>query len=109
MIRPLRGSMSCVMRSVRSGCVRSGMSAHRAHLPFRLWRLRRVGAKQAVFEWRTIEAADDRVHLFAVRGFDKRESLGFLRFVVADDLNRIRDQIVSREPLFDVVGGYPHG
>ena len=76
---------------------------------FALGRLRGVGPEQFVFQRRTIETADNRLH-FVLRGrFYERESFGFLRFVVTDDLNRIRDQVVSRQPLLNIVGGDPRG
>src|SRR5262245_37263035 len=57
-----------------------------------LRRLRRICAKQSIFERGAIEAADDRIHLFGVRRFDERESLRLLRFRIADHFNRVRDQ-----------------
>jgi len=76
---------------------------------FALGRLRGVGPEQFVFQWRTIEPANNRLH-FVLRGrFNERESFRFLRLVVADHLNRIRYQVVSRQPLLNIVGGDPHG
>ena len=57
----------------------------------------------------SIEAADDRVHLFRVRRFDKREALGLLRFGIADYFNCVRDQVLGSEPALDIVRGYPSG
>ena len=74
-----------------------------------LGRLRGVRPEQFIFQRRTIEAANDRLH-FVLRGrFNERESFRFLRLVVTDDLNRIRNQVVSRQPLLNIVGRDPRG
>ncbi len=65
----------------------------RTKLALRLRRLRRIGAKQAILQRRTVEPADDRIHLLGIWRFDEREALGLLRFGVADHLNRVRDQV----------------
>src|SRR5262249_54864607 len=72
-------------------------------LALRLRRLRWIRTKQTIFERRTIEAADDRIHLFGVRRFDERESLRLLRFRIADHFNRVRDEAFGGEPAPDVV------
>ncbi len=71
--------------------------------------LRRVGPKNFIFERGSVEAANDRLHFVRCRSLDKRESFGFLRLVVPNHLNRIRDKIFCSEPLFDVVRSDPYG
>jgi hypothetical protein len=71
--------------------------------------LRRVGAKQAVFQRRAIEPADNRVHLLGVGSIDECEALGLLCFGIADHFDRVRNQIFSGEPAFDIVRGHPNG
>ncbi len=71
--------------------------------------LRGICSKQAVFQRCAIEAADDGIHLFRVWRFNESESLGLLRFGVADHLNRVRDQILGAEPSSDVVRSHPSG
>ena len=85
--------------SVRSAMWRSTVSrrgtgaADRPRLALRLRRLSRVRAQQPVFERSPIEPADDGVHLFVVRRVDEGESLGLLRFGIADHFNGVRDQV----------------
>lgn len=55
-------------------------------------RLGRICTKQSVFEWSAIEAANDRVHLFLIWGFDESETLRFLSFGIADYLDHVCDQ-----------------
>ena len=74
-----------------------------------LGRLGRVRAKNLVFERSSVETADDGLHFVRGRRFHERESLGFLRFVIPDNLNRIGDEVFRGEPLFNVVGGDPSG
>ncbi|HYA17723.1 MAG TPA: hypothetical protein VEF06_09670 [Bryobacteraceae bacterium] len=74
-----------------------------------LRRLRRVCPKNLVFKRGSIEAADDRLHFFLRGRFHKCEALRFLRFVVPNYLDRIRDKIFGRQPLFNVIGGDPDG
>ncbi len=76
---------------------------------FALGRLRGVGPEQFIFQRRTVEAANDRLHFVRRGRFYERESFGFLRLVVADNLNRIRYQVFSRQPLLNIVGGDPRG
>jgi len=71
--------------------------------------LRRVGPKNLIFERGSVEAANDRLHFVRRRSLDERESFGFLRLVVPNYLNRIRDKIFCSEPLFDVVRSDPYG
>jgi hypothetical protein len=78
-------------------------------LALRPGRLRRIGAEQAIFQRRAVKPADDRVHLLGVGGIDKREPLGLLRFGIADHFNRVRNQIFSGEPAFNIVRGHPNG
>ena len=55
--------------------------------------LSRVCPQDFVLEGSTVEAANDRLHLVSGWRFHKCESLGFLRFVVSNYFDRIRDQI----------------
>src|SRR5689334_2189248 len=57
----------------------------------RFWRLSRISAQQTVFERGAIKPADNGVHFLLVWRFDKSESLRFLRFRVADDLDIVRN------------------
>ena len=72
-------------------------------------RLCRVGPQDFVLERSAVEAANDRLHLVSRWRFDKRESFGFLRFVIPDYFNRVRDKVFSGQPLFDVVRCNPYG
>ncbi len=72
-------------------------------------RLRGVGAKNFIFERRPVKTLDDGLHFVRCRSLDERESLRFLRFVIPDHLDRIRDKVFSRQPLFNVIGGDPRG
>ena len=72
-------------------------------------RLCRVGPEDFVLERSAVEAAYDRLHLVSRWRFDKRESLGFLRFVIPDYFNRVRDKVFGGQPLFDVVRSHPYG
>ena len=60
---------------------------------FRLWRLRGIRAEQTVLKRRSIETSDNGVHFFGIRRFNKRESLGLLCFRIADNLDRVCDQV----------------
>ena len=68
-----------------------------------------IGSKDFIFKRCPIKAANNRLHFVRSWRLDKRESLGFLRFVVPDNLNRIRYKIFRGEPLFNIVGGDPNG
>ncbi len=70
-------------------------------------RLGGVGSQQTAFERRSIEPADDGLHLFLVRRFDESEALGFLRLGVADYLDRIGNHCLGVEPRLDVIGCHP--
>ncbi len=87
----------------------AGATRGAASLPSWLGRLRGIGAQQPVFERRPIETADDGVHLFRIRCFDKCESLGFLRFGIADHFNGVRDQAFGCKPAPDIVRSHPNG
>ena len=71
--------------------------------------LRGVGPQDLVLERCSVETPDNRRHL--VRGGCLHESEAFrlLRFVIPDDLNRIRDKVLGGEPLFNVVRCDPSG
>jgi hypothetical protein len=69
----------------------------------------RVGSKNFVFQRGSVETADNRLHLVRSRSLDKRKSLGFLRLVVPDNFDRIRDKVFGREPLLNIVRGDPYG
>ena len=71
--------------------------------------LRGIGPKQAILQRSTVKPADDRVHLLGVGRLDERESLGFLRFGIADYFNCVRDQVLGTQPALDIVGGNPDG
>ena len=68
-----------------------------------------VGPKQPVFQRRTVETADDQVHLFRVGRVDKGETLRFLRFRIADYLDVIVDEVFCVKPGLDIVLGNPDG
>jgi hypothetical protein len=74
---------------------------------FALRGLRRVGSQHAIFKRRSIEAADDRLHLFVGGCFDESEAFGFLRFVVTDHFDGIGHEVFGGQPLLNVVGGDP--
>jgi hypothetical protein len=74
-----------------------------------LGRLRRVCTKNLIFEGGSVETPDNGLHFVRCGCFHESESLGFLRFVIPDDLNRIRDKVFGGEPLFNVVGRDPSG
>ena len=76
------GAIPCMGPSAGSG-VGCGLS-------FALGRLRGVSPKQFVLKRRTIEAANDCLHLVCRGRFHERESFGLLGFVVADYFCRIR-------------------
>ena len=71
--------------------------------------LRGVSPEQAILQRSTIKASDDGVHLLRVGRFDERESLGFLRFRIADNFNCVRDQVLGCQPSLDVVRSDPGG
>src|SRR5580700_2369587 len=62
-------------------------------------RLCRVGSEDLILKRSPVEAANDRLHLVSRWRLDKRESLGFLRFVIPDYFNRVRDKVFRRQPL----------
>ena len=74
---------------------------------FALWRLRRVGPQEPVFQRSTVEPANDRLHFVGRGCFDKSEALGFLRFVVSDHFNGIGHEIFGGEPLLNIIGCDP--
>jgi len=71
--------------------------------------LRGIGPKNFIFERGSVETANNRLHFVRCGSLDKRESLGFLRFVVPNYFDRIRDKVFRREPLFNIVRSYPYG
>ena len=73
------------------------------------WWLCGIGAQQPVFQRGAVEAADDGRHFVGSGCFDKCESLGFLRFVIADYFNGIGHEIFGGQPLLDVIGSDPRG
>ena len=81
----------------------------RTTLPLGPGRLRGIGPKQAILQWSTVKPADDGVHLLGVGRLDKRETLGLLRFGIADHFNCVRDQVFGCQPTLDIVRGYPSG
>ena len=89
-----------------SGCASSTSAPHR-QAAFRLGRLRGIGAKQSVFEGRSIKTADDGVHLLRVGCVDEGEALRLLRFRIAYDLNRVRDKVLGAKPALDIVRSNP--
>jgi len=74
-----------------------------------LGRLRRVCPKNFIFERGSIETPDNCLHFVRCGCFHEREAFGLLRFVIPDDLNRIRDKVFGGEPLFNVVCRDPNG
>ncbi len=101
--------LSHTARMAGGAAARSARAARRAHLPSWFGWLSGVGTKQPVLERRTIKTADDGVHFFRVRRFDKREAFRLLRFGIADYLNCVRDQVLGTEPASDVVRSHPSG
>jgi len=57
------------------------------------WRLSGIGAQQSALQRRTIEPADDGLHLLLVGSVDEGEAFGFLGLRIADDLDRVSDQV----------------
>jgi hypothetical protein len=71
--------------------------------------LRRISPQQPVFERCAIEAPDDGVHLFGVRGVDESEALRFLCFGVANHFDCVGYQGFGTEPALDIVRCDPDG
>ena len=69
----------------------------------------RVSPEDFVLERGTVKPANDRLHLVSRWRLDKRESFGFLRFVIPDYCNRVRDKVLGGQPLLDVVRSDPYG
>ena len=86
-----------------------GPPCHRRPLLARLRWLSLVGSQQAILQRRSVESADDQVHLFRVRRVDECETFGLLRFRVAYDFDIVEDEILGVQPRLDVVLGYPDG
>jgi hypothetical protein len=84
-------------------------SIPRPRRAFRLGRLRGIRAEQTILKRRPIEAADYGVHFLGIRRFNERESLGLLCFRIADNLDRICDQVFGCQPALNIVRGYPNG
>ena len=102
--RPIAGSaIGSLFRWFGDACGR------RRALDSALGGLRGVGPKNLIFERRAVETANNRLHFVRRGSLDKRESFGFLRLVVPNNLNRIRDKVFRREPLFNIVRSYPYG
>lgn len=93
------GSPTRATRSSRSTSLRG------PHCTFS--RLSGVGTKYLVLQRSAIKATNNRRHLVRRGGFHKCEALGLLRLVIANHLDRIRDEIVCGQPLLNVVGSYP--
>src|SRR6476469_2752846 len=74
-----------------------------------LRRLCRARAQPPVFEGRTVEPADDRLHFVSGGSLDKCEALGFLRFVIADHFHSVGHKIYGGQPLLNVVCSDPGG
>ncbi len=90
-------------RSKFAGGRTTGPACH----PLGLGRLSGIGAKEPIFEWRSVKALDDRLQFVLVRSFDKSEALGLLCFRIPDDLDMVGDEILGRQPGLDVVCGHP--
>src|ERR1700722_1859817 len=52
-----------------------------------------ICSKQPVLQRSAIEATDNGIHFFRIWRFNESESLGLLRFGVANHFNGVRDQI----------------
>jgi len=106
-------STGAALRAVRPRRFRSRGSSGGRGSAFRCDRslggLCGVCSEDLVLKRCAIKTTDDRLHFVSCRSLDKRESLGFLRFVVPDHLDRIRYKIFRRQPLFNVVSGDPNG
>ena len=96
------------MTAVTRRTARPGTASALPNLPSRLGRLGRVRAKQTILERSSIETTNDGVHFVRIRRVDKSESLGLLRFGVANHFYRVRDQVFSAQPIPDVVRSYPN-
>src|SRR4029077_20485026 len=95
--------------SARTGKAATVGTPSRRPLTLGLGRLGGIGPQQTVFQRCPVEAANDGVHFICVRRFDKREAFRLLRFGIADDLNRVRDQVLGGEPAPDIVRSDPSG
>jgi len=71
-------------------------------------RLSLIGSEQPVFQWRAVETTNDQVHLFRIGGIDERESLGFLRFGIANYFDVVVNKVFCGQPGLDIVFGHPH-
>ncbi len=81
----------------------------RPHRALRLRRLCGIRAEQTVLKRRPIETADYGVHLLGIRRFNERETLGLLCFRIADNLDRVCDQVFGCQPALNIVRGDPNG
>jgi hypothetical protein len=111
-------------RPVRRGCYtwlrRRGWRGRRTLWPIRRWRalnrrltsrfrwLCRIGAKKSILQRRSVKPPDNGIHLLLIGRFDKSEALRLLGLRVADNLDRVCDQVFGRQPRFDIVGRHPN-
>lgn len=102
-------STRAMLFAIRRGAICRGLDNRLLTLSFKLCRLGRIRPQQLVFERGPVEPADNGLHLVRCRCLDKSEALRFLRFMIADHFNRIRNEVVCAEPSLNVVGGDPCG
>jgi hypothetical protein len=112
--RPMTGRNRSMLTRPRRTMLRPAFRSPLRPFPrprrtLRLWRLRRIRAQQTILKRCPIETADYGVHLFGIRRFDERESLGLLCFRIADNLDCICNQVFGCQPALDIVRGYPNG
>ena len=78
------------------------------HLAPRFRRLRRIGAEKSIFQRSSVKPPNNRIHLLLIGRFDKSEALRLLSLRIADNLDRVSDQVFGRQPRFDIVGCHPN-
>ncbi len=78
------------------------------HLAARFRRLRRIGAEKSIFQRCSVKPPNNRIHLLLIGRFDKSEALRLLSLRIADNLDRVSDQVFGRQPRFDIVGCHPN-
>lgn len=98
------GSIALFRSCTRHGCSRRGSRFRR----YALRGLRRIGSQDFVLKRGSVETANNRLHFVRCGCFHKRKAFRLLRFMIPDDLNRIRDEVFGGEPLFNVVSRDPN-
>ncbi len=112
--RPVRCCYCCHTglrrRSCGSGTLRPirWLRALNWQLAPRFRRLRRIGAQKSIFQRSSVEPPNNRIHLLLIGRFNKSEALRLLSLRIADNLDRVSDQVFGRQPRFDIVGCHPN-